>query len=245
MTTLKDLVSMLTTGAYANTTFSGTDGVLKIAHREKVVNLINLGIVELYKRFKFLENELFLHLTPSVTQYYLRADRVSGSTQMSASRYIESNDDCDGFLNIIKVTGAYDSSGSEIPINFTPPYSIEYYDLPIILSLATDILKVTNVSADQTISIVYQSYPTKLVTSDFVNPDNVEISLPDTAIEPLLAFIAAKTFKPMGDNNSTANADKSASYEQQYELACQKMSLYGLAVQDTTERETFSDKGWV
>jgi hypothetical protein len=244
MTTLKDLVSMLITGAYANTTFSGTNGELKEAHYEKISNLINLGVIELYKRFKFLENELILHVTPSVTTYYLRADKAVALLDISTSKYIELSTS-DGFLNITKVTGAFDSSGEEIPINFKPTCALEYYDLPVIISLATDILKITNVTTDQTISIVYQSYPTKLILDNFDDPESIEISIPDVAIEALLAFIAAKTFKPMGDNNSTANADKSASYEQQYELACQKISLYGLPVQDTTERDTFVDKGWV
>jgi hypothetical protein len=49
----------------------------------------------------------------------------------------------------------------------------------------------------------------------------------------------------MGANDSTANADKSAGYEQQYELACQKLDMYGLDVQDNTERDSFERNGWV
>ena len=57
MIKLKELVSILTTGPFSGTVFSGTDGELKDNHIAKVINLINQGTIELYKRFKFLENE--------------------------------------------------------------------------------------------------------------------------------------------------------------------------------------------
>jgi hypothetical protein len=242
---LTDLFNMLTTGVFANTTLSGTDGVLKEEHYEKVCNLINLGIVEIYKRFKLLENELVLHITPETRNYYLRSSRAIIPANITVDQYIEIPDYTEGFLNIIKVLNVYDSSGNEIRMNYNPPNLDEPYLYPVIVSLAKDTLQITNITIAQTINIVYQSYPTKLVASTLYDPDTYELNIDENIIDPLVAYIAAKTFKPMGANDSTANADKSATYEQSYELACQKLGMYGLPLQDRTERATFKSNGWV
>ena len=237
MVTLQQLFNMLTTGPYANTTFSGTDSILKEAHYDKVVNLINLGVVEIYKRFKLLENELILQVVPEVTRYYLRADRVAPAGATTPTLYIEESTGVDGFLNVIEITSVYDAYGLELPINNNK-------SVPKIIQLAPDILQITGTVVAQALSIVYQSYPNKIVVDEDFYPASYELNISDIIIDPLLLYIAAKTFKPMGANDSTANADKSASYEQQYELACQKLSMYGLSLQDTDERDTFDANGW-
>lgn len=247
MIILQDLFTSLATGAYSNTTFSNADGTLKEGYYLKVSQLINLGIVEIYKRFKFLENELNLHVTPETTKYYLRTDRVAAIDLMSDALYIEDATGVDGFLNIIKVTSVYDTSGVEISVN-NSRNKVNISDsnifIPTIVQLAPDILQITNLASAQVLNIVYQSYPNKIPVTTYVDPTNYLLDIPDFIVEPLISFIAAKTFKPMGANDSTANADKSASYEQQYELGCQKIGMYGLDIQDTAERETFASKGW-
>jgi hypothetical protein len=242
MIILENLFYMLTTGPYANTTFSGTAGVLKEEHYEKVYNIINLGILEIYKRFNFLENELTLHITPNTRNYYLRAARVAPLASITEALYIEEPLDTNGFLNIIKIKSAYDSSGNELRIN----NSISSAELlPIIIELSPDTLQITNILTPQAISVLYQAYPNKLTLADCDNPGSYELHISDIIIDPLISYIAAKTFKPTGANDSTANADKSASYEQQYELACQKLDMYGLYIPDHTEKENFNSNGWV
>jgi len=241
MILLQDLFNTLATGVYANTSFRDSDNVLKEEHYGKVVNSINLGIVEIYKRFKFLENELSLHITPLTTNYYLRLSRVAALIDIDENKYIESST-VDGFLNIVKIITVYNSIGEELKLNSISSYISE---LPTVIELAPDILQITNFLLPQTLSVVYQSYPDKITENDYSNPMAYELNIPDVIIDPLVAYIAAKTFKPTGANDSTANADKSSSYEQQYELACQKLAMYGLAVQDKIERETFNSNGWV
>jgi hypothetical protein len=243
MIILQDLFNTLATGVYANTALKGTDNALKAEHYGKVVNIINLGIIELYKRFKFLENELTLHITPLTTNYYLRPSRVADLEDITESLYIETPPvGSEGFLNIIKLTAIYDSNGNEIKCNNKSSYTSDY---PTIIELATDILQITNFTTAQTLNIMYQAYPDKLTAASYADPTTYEFNIPEIVIDPLISYIAAKTFKPMGSNDSTANADKSASYEQQYELACQKLAMYGLSVQDRIDRETFDSNGWV
>lgn len=241
MIILQDLFNILATGVYANTTFSNAGSILKEEHYDKVSNLINLGVLEIYKRFKFLENELVLHTNLNTSQYYLRPSKVAAIDAISETNYIEQSLETEGFLNIIKLTAAYDSNGTELRINGSNSYPSE---LPTIVELAPDILRITNIITPQPLCIRYQSYPNKLTVQQYSNPGVHEFNIPDIVIDPLVSYIAAKTFKPMGANDSTANADKSASYEQQYELACQKLAMYGLSVQDCTDRDTFDSNGW-
>jgi hypothetical protein len=239
MVLLNDLFKMLATGVFANIALSRTStGNINETEYEKVISNINLGIVEIYKRFKFLENELVLHVDPELNRYYLRPERIMTTDTPSLTRYIEAPADTEGFLNFIKITSVFDSEGVELNLN-------NRYAIPSILEVSHDILQIKNLTAAQALSIVYQSYPNKIVlNSDFVLEDTA-LDIPETIIDPLLYYVAARVYKPMGSNDSTANADKSAGYEQQYELACQKIVMYGLTAQNNDCPDTFNERGWV
>lgn len=238
MVVLKDLFDLLATGEFSNLTLahSPTGGLDEKEH-EKVVGHINLGILEIYKRFKLLQNELVLHITPGLDKYYLRPEKVAAVQHMGQRMYIERSEDPDWSLNIIEIIGVFDSLGTEIIIN-------NRFMSPSIVQLAPDVLKITKIETYQTLDIIYQSCPTKIVVDDSFNPEEFVIYIPETIIEPLLYYVAARTYKPMGANDSSENSDKSASYEQKYELACLKFDLYGLSPQHDDKEDTFTKDGW-
>jgi len=60
-----------------------------------------------------------------------------------------------------------------------------------------------------------------------------------------LYYIAMRVYKPVGANNSTANAGKADSYQQKYELSCQKLAMFGLHLDDDDKEDTFTRNGWV
>jgi hypothetical protein len=238
MILLKDLFTMLSTGEFSNIALSrSATGTLNESEYEKVIGHINLGLVEIYKRFRFLENEMNLHVRPEVTTYYLRPERVVSLENITESKYLERPGDYEGFLNILEITGIFDESGNELVMN-------NRFSTPAIRQLAVDTLKITGLTASAIYSVVYQAAPSKIVLDDEFDPDQYQLPIPDTIIEALLYFIAHRVYKPMGANNSTANADKSAGYQQQYELCCQKLEMYGLAPQNDDRENKFEEEGW-
>jgi hypothetical protein len=239
MVDLKKLFNLLATGEFSNIALSREDsGAISEEDYDKVVGHLNLGIVEIYKRFEFLHNELKLHVDPSVETYYLRPERVADLHNITLKAYIERPEDGEGCLNIVKVTNVYDVDGNEYTIN-------NRFKSPAIIQPAHDVLKITNLETAAVLSIVYQAYPDLInLSSDFDLDDHV-LYIPEIIVEPLLYYIASRVYKPTGSNDSTANADKSAGYQQQYELACQKIGLFGLDPQHDNKPNDFEEDGWV
>jgi hypothetical protein len=239
MVLLKDLFTTLATGEFSNLSFSAelAGNTIGASHR-KIVDHLNLGLIELYKRFRFLEGELRLHVDPRVTMYYLREDRLASIENISLTRYIERPSDYEGFLNILELTGVFKETGEEIKLN-------NRQSVPSIRQLAPDVLKIAGLTEAQTLEIVYQASPTKVVLDDETDLTTAVLAIPETIIEPLLFYMAFRVYKPVGANNSTAQADKSASYQQQYELSCQKLAQFGLDLHDNDQEERFTSDGWV
>jgi len=239
MVLLKDLFKTLASGEFSNLSFSNelSDNVIGPSHY-RITEHLNLGLIEIYKRFRFLQGELRLHADPSVALYQLTAEKVATPGNIDASHYIESPESTEGFLNILELLHAYDDNGLEVAMN-------RRSTIPSIRQLAPTLLKITGLESPQVINFVYQASPTKIVLEPDTNLDVMTLAIPLTIIEPLLFYVAARVYKPVGANNSTAAADKSASYQQQYELSCQKLDLFGLDVHDNDHDDHFTANGWV
>ena len=93
--------------------------------------------------------------------------------------------------------------------------------------------------------MVFQAHPNKIVLDDELIPEEYFLPIPQTIVEPLLYYVAFRVYKPLGANSSTPNANKSADYQQQYELACQRLTLLGLDIENGDRRDTFAEDGWV
>lgn len=238
MIPLKELFNLMATGEFSNIALSRTDtGSLHEQDYEKVIGHLNLGILEIYKRFKFLQNELTLHTDPRVNKYYLRTDRVAASHNMNLNTYIAEPEDEEGCLNIIEVTGVFNSAGDEYKMN-------NRFLTPSIVQMAPDILRIKGLETPEILTVAYQACPTEILLDDDFELEDVVVQIPKTILEALLYYVASRVYKPTGSNESTQNADKSASYQQQYELACQKLALYGLDTQDDDEPDNFTERGW-
>ena len=239
MILLKDLFTLLATGEFSNIALQrDRTGNINEAEYEKILGHINLGLVEIYKRFRFLEEELTLHADPSVTTYYLQPARLAALANISTNLYIEQPPDHDGQINIIEIKAVFDEN--EVPLRLNNRLTI-----PAIRQIAPDVLKITGLTAAQKLTVLFQAHPSKIILDDDLDPETYAVPISETIVEALLYYVASRVYKPMGANNSTVNADKSISYQQQYELACQKLQLFGLDIEAEDGSDTFTANGWV
>lgn len=240
MVILEDLFKLLATGEFSNISLSKNGGDnLEEQDYEKVIGHINLGILEIYKRFKFLQNEITIHVDPSVSVYYLHLDRLALEHNINKTEYLQIPEDSEGCLNIIEIIGAFAEDGTELIMN-------NRFLTPSILRVANDTLKISKVDVARKIDITYKAFPTKIEFEDDFDPEEVILHIPDTVIDPLLNFIAARVYKPTGSNDSSINSDKSINYEKKYELAMQKIDMYGLEGENADDNpDNFAEKGWV
>jgi len=241
MVPLKTLFSLLAAGEFANmAVVKDVRGNIDESEYGKILQHINLAIIEIYKRFKFKEEELILCVDPLVSTYYLRPEHTEAPGNTDTVRYIEHPAGRNGSINLIEIKDVYDSNNAKVVMN-------NRFCIPYVKQVSADTLRITGLLSAEKLSVVFQSHPDVPVLNDMFNMNTYKLDIPSTIIEPILYYTAARVFRPTGANNSTANADKSSAYMQQYELACQKIDLYGLATQDEdvpTERR-FRQEGWV
>jgi hypothetical protein len=238
MILLRDILIQLASGEFSNIALTrDRDGAIDEKEYERVISHLNLGVVELHKRFSLLNKEITLHADPNVKDYYLHDARVTPLVSITTTDYLEEPDDWTGSLDVIEIKDVYDSDGLRVIMN-NRIYS------PCVMQMAPDRLKITNLDAATTFNVFYQAHPADIVFNDNLDVDTEIIYLPKTCLEALLNYIAMRVYKPTGSNDSTANSDKSASYQQQYELSCQKIDVLGLDIEEEEITERFEEEGW-
>lgn len=239
MILLKDLFTLLATGEFSNISLrKDASGFLDEAEYEKVLGHINLGLVELYKRFNLMENEIKLHADPSVETYHIQADKVATEDNISTRDYLQRPDSFDGRINIIEITDVFSEDGSRMVLN-------NRFLSPAIKQTSPISLKIINLDVAEVFDITYRAYPSAIVLDDDFDLNEFALYIPQTIVEALLYYVASRVYKPMGANNSTANASKSESYQQQYELSCQKIEIFGFDLKnEDNDLDEFNRNGW-
>jgi hypothetical protein len=240
MILLKDIFTLLATGEFSNIALTKDKyDDLDESEYGKVIGHINLALVEIYKRFPIREEEVTLHATTDKEMYYLRPKHAAVLSRLNSNAYIEVPEGHDGYINIIEIKEVYGSDGVRIKLN-------NRYLTPHVRQMSEDTLKITGLTAADTFSILYQAHPSPIILDDDLNVANYMLNIPKTIVEALLYYVASRVYKPMGANNSTANADKSTGYQQQFELSCARLELLGLGIVTDIDDdpEKFERDGW-
>jgi len=238
MITLNEIFNALAYGELSNLSLrQDSSNTLAEEHHPKIVSHINIGLIELYKRFNLLQGDITLHQQEDVTTYYLRSEYTGELADIDADTYIELAAGETFQNNIIKVLKVYDALGEEISLN-------DATDSEGVMTKAFDTLTMTPYDPPEILSLIYQAYYPKIVVDPLIQASAVSLYIPDFIIEPLLFYVASRVYKPMGTNASTADADKSVSYMQAYELACQKINMLGLDTEVNDTRDRFTANGW-
>lgn len=240
MISLKELFSLLATGEFSNLSLAkDSRGRINESEYGSILPQINLAVIELYKRFKLLEEDLVISVTPTRSTYILGSANTALPGETTEDLYIEHELGANAPINLIEIKDVFDEEGIRLRMN-------NGLCVPYIRKKSMNTLKITNVEEACKLNIVYQAHPTLPVLDDTFDVDTCVIDVPPTFLEAILYYTAARKFRPMGANNSTATADKSSAYFQQYELACQKIELYGLDVEEEDRDEgRFAREGWV
>ncbi len=239
MIILQDVFDTLAHGELSNIFLrNNTHATLEESQYKRVVSHINMGLMELYKRFNLRESSLTLHTHKDVTTYYLRANRVGDLYEMGSEHYILSQDtDVCVEGDLLEIIEILDSDGVIMPFN-------DKSQKNPIKTLAFDILQLTPADPADILTVNYKAGHPKIDVSYNFDPTDIELELPPVLLEPLLAYVAFRVYKPMGANSSAEDADKSIAYQRDYELSCQKIDTFGLDMQQNNTSENFERNGW-
>ena len=118
MVPLKDLFSLLATGEFSNLSLAkNSSGQIDEAEYGKVLPQINLAIIEIYKRFRLLEQELVVCTNPTNKQYAMRSEHTALTGQTTVTRYIEHPEGLEAPVNLIEILNVYDESQNRLRMN--------------------------------------------------------------------------------------------------------------------------------
>lgn len=174
-----------------------------------IIAFINLGLLEIYKRFMLKTDEALVTLVDGKTIYSL--DGTDSDVSMGAGDYLY-------------LIAAYEETDSH------DDYSMDDKILPI--NVEDDIFSINTISYNQVqiplitegsvISLIYAAKPTKVTSSNL----NEELDISDALIDPLLEYIGYKGYKSMGDKGQSEDDI----YFMRFEKACNRVKELGVAI---------------
>ena len=105
MTTLQDIFDLLASGEFANMAIGrSVTNSITAENYPKIVNNMNLGLIELYKRFQLRKKEIYLYQQENVTEYYIRSDYVTSANYTGDDAYLVEATDEEFEDDIIKMS---------------------------------------------------------------------------------------------------------------------------------------------
>ena len=233
---LQDFCKRLANGRLSNTSMveDSSGLIIKVAHKPKVIDAINEGLIRLYTRFILNEKDVVIGLKDSITSYHLNSlYSESLAPQVGVEYPYILDGDSEVFINdVIRIMAVYDNDGVKLPLNnatestsvFTPVF---------------DTVRISDPITDQRITVVYQAKHATLVNTSPLQ----EIILPDTLYGALEAYVAYLLFADINSDDAKFKSDKQL---MRYEEICGDVRLTD-AVSSTTLQSNikFMNRGWV
>lgn len=233
---LQDFYKKLANGRLSNTSMVEDSGglIIKVAHRTKVIDAINEGLIRLYTRFILNEKDVVIGLKDSITSYRLNSlYSESLAPQVGVEYPYILDGDSEVFINdVIRIMAVYDNDGVKLPLNnatestsvFTPVF---------------DTVRISDPITDQRITVVYQAKHATLVNTSPLQ----EIILPDTLYGALEAYVAYLLFADINSDDAKLKSDKQL---MRYEEICGDVILTDTVSSTTLQSNIkFMNRGWV
>jgi len=247
---LQEIFDQLTYGELSQLSIGGGEaGKIDKANYNRVLAHLNLALTALYKRFSLKESRLLLVPVANQVLYSISHKyAVYSEDSVETIRYLLDTAAAPFKDDILKIERILTDDGIDIPLNngasiysiFTPTATSLRIPLAIVnqVSDLPDWLKTVN------LELVYRANHPKIAQEygrlDF---DDVQIELPDSHLEPLLLFIAARMLAPTGVGQFEGLA--SNNFMARYEVACQQIEQKNLQVDQGSQNDRLLVKGWV
>lgn len=222
---LSEIFTQLSYGELSQISLGSSEmGGIDEGNYPRLLAHINLGLLALYKRFPLKEGRTVLTLQPGVLTYSL------------------------GTENVLKVERIYTEQGWELGLNdeadpyacFTPSAHL----LRVPAEVAARRMDLPDHLKTSTLEVVYRAgHPLLALDSlGYLDPEQVEVELPYSHLEPMLYYVASRVNNPMGMSNEFHAGN---SYYAKYEAACQQLELQNLRVDQGAQNTRLDRNGWV
>lgn len=255
--TLQDILDQLNSGELYNVNLGmGSDSdpnTVDPENYERLVRMINLGLVNLYSRFKIKKDEVVISLQDGVYQYELSSKHsVNKPSRPNLLQYIldtKNKPFKDNILNIEYVSVFRSDTEKEYNLPIDKLYlknSVETRGLNT-LYFPKDIIDATLAGTETKkydkalIQFRCQAEQIK-VGLGYFDPSRIEVELPYAYLEALCYFIASRVNTITGFSEGINPADY---FYKKYEMACMKISDSSIYLTSSNQGEIFNKGGWV
>jgi hypothetical protein len=182
-----------------------------------VLGYINLGILELHKRFNLVQKEAVITMVEDVFSY--RLDGTDNNVEMDTAN-----------TELLTIDNVYDYNGCQLRINdeddrfsvTTPEYNL--LEVPV-----------TTVLDGATLSVIYRASP------KFITQTNSAVPLPLQFIEALLHYVGYRAHNSI---NGEVNTENNTHY-MRFDKSCKLIRREGLYTEDSLSTHKFEDRGFV
>lgn len=245
--TLQEIFDQLSTGELSQVFFGeggeAVDGIRK-EDRLKALRHVKLGLTALHKRFSLREVSLTIGLIEGRQTYMIdKKYAASNTTSTAPEKYIQ--DTAEPYQeDLLKIERLYNDRGEEVPMNIVDdPESVRTIShntlvIPSVVHSAESPLYKT-----ETLKVVYRADVPKINDNLAVAyPAGIEIALSPAFLEPLLYFVASRVHTPIGISSEFHDGNN---YASKYEMACQQLEQYGMALDSNVVNDRFAVNGWV
>lgn len=224
------------------------DGDIPESKYPMLLSHIQLGLTALHKRFPLREGRVTLTLQPGQAEYKLTADyALTNRYARMPVKYLD--DTAEPFRDtMLKLERIILDSGRDLPLNqegnqwsaFTP--RLNFLRLPDeLVAQGSDI---PDWLKTEKLVLVFRDNHPKIDVEDFDIEDST-IDLPDSHLEPLLYYVAARVHNPIGTVGPSNEGQVGMSWSARYEAACKELEGTNLRVDRVADNTRLERNGWV
>jgi hypothetical protein len=247
---LQEVFDQLTYGELSQLSIGGgTVGELSESNYPRVLPHVNLGLTALYKRFPLKEGRVLLDLMTDVLTYTIHSKYAfSNPVPATPGNYLIDTVAAPFTDDVLKIERSLTDAGIELQINDLSDFYSVFTPTATSLRVPVDIVNQAMLLPDwlktERLELVYRAnHPKIVIDSGYFDPTIVELELPDSYLEPLLLFIAARAMSPLGTGQFEGLAGNN--YFAKYEQACQQIELHNLRVDQGSQNIRLFQNGWV
>lgn len=225
---LNEIFDQLSDSELSQTNLGTIDTQVKIS---RVVNHLNLGLADLFKRFFLREGRVMVPLVADQVLYPLNSVQAPLASDLLL---IEKVLTAEGFA--LTLDDGHDkwslTTTDTRPVTLSVPLDIvnQVSDLP-------DDLKTT------ALEVVYRARHPKIdVEAATFDPETYDVLLPDSHLQALLYYVASRVLAPAGMGQTEGVS--SAGYWKRYEAECASLTHAGIRLQRTEGFDRLRDRGF-
>lgn len=240
---LSDLFEQLTIGEMSQLSMGGpnTHGVQPHDYH-KIIPHINLGLIEIYKRFDLKLSEVVIQQYDQIQTYYLRSKyAVTNTTSTEPVKYIEDSVYQPFEDDVLRIEKVINEDGQELYLNQEDSAWSESKTYWTVHTPMFDAVQVPYPESANQMIVTYRASHAKIPVT-LKDPSTIEVHVPNALLEGLLFYIGGRVNVNRGTELSLAEGQ---TFMAKFEQSIQKVSELNLVNTIDTENRKLDMNGWV